>query len=134
MLFESTEKAKLEHPGQQHPLELTAPFIEMGAKWVTLRRGPRGALVHQRQGNKAWDVPAVPGTKVVDTTGCGNAFCGAFLAALQAGADGGEAGAAGCAAGSLVAEVKGIPDELGLVGATAEVRRRAARLNPRSVC
>jgi hypothetical protein len=34
---------------------------------------------------ETWDVPAVSGVPVVDPTGCGNAFCGGFLAAWRAG-------------------------------------------------
>ena len=133
MLYENHQISQKNNLDSQFPLELTTPFIEMGAKWVALRRGPRGALVHNRQRNKAWNVAAVPDTKVLDTTGCGNAFCGAFLAAIQAGDDGGAAGAAGCAAGSLMAEVRGVPDELTLNEAAQEVRRRAERLEPHLV-
>lgn len=41
--------------------------------------------------------------------GCGNAFCGAFLAALAAGEEIQVAGAWGCVAGSLMAEHRGVP-------------------------
>lgn len=34
------------------------------------------------QAEAGWHVPAVADTSVVDVTGCGNAFCGGFLAAL----------------------------------------------------
>lgn len=54
-------------------------------------------------------VPAVPGTKVVDVTGCGNAFCGGFLAAQHAGVDLSESGMWGCVAGSVMAEWQGVP-------------------------
>ena len=56
-------------------------------------------------------VPAVPNLTVVDVTGCGNVFCGAFLAALgPGGASLAEAGAWGCAAGSIFAEWNGVPE------------------------
>lgn len=43
--------------------------------------------------------------------GCGNAFCGAFVAALQAGDGLAAAGAWGCVAASFMAEARGMPTE-----------------------
>lgn len=54
-------------------------------------------------------IPAVSGTNVVDVTGCGNAFCGGFLAGLHAGLDLQESGVWGCVAGSIMAEAQGVP-------------------------
>ena len=42
-------------------------------------------MVHRADTGETWSVPAVAGVKVVDPTGCGNAFCGGFLAAWRAG-------------------------------------------------
>ena len=49
-------------------LQLTQPFLEAGARVVAIRRGENGALVHSEKAG-AWEVPAIPGTEVVDTTG-----------------------------------------------------------------
>jgi hypothetical protein len=46
---------------------------------------------------------------VVDVTGCGNAFCGAFLASYAAGQGLLQAGLWGCAAASVIAEQQGVP-------------------------
>jgi hypothetical protein len=54
-------------------------------------------------------VPAVPGTRVVDVTGCGNAFCGGFMAGLHAGLSMLDAARWGCVAGSIMAEWQGVP-------------------------
>ncbi|GAB4824207.1 hypothetical protein N2152v2_011253 [Parachlorella kessleri] len=89
-------------------LQLSQPFLEAGARVVAIRRGAEGAVVHRHEAG-AWEVPAFPGTQVVDTTGCGNAFCGALLAALAAGEPLDVAGAWGCVAGSLMAEHLGVP-------------------------
>jgi hypothetical protein len=54
-------------------------------------------------------VPAVPDTRVVDVTGCGNAFCGGFLAGLDSGLNLQQSGIWGCVAGSIMAEAQGVP-------------------------
>lgn len=91
------------------PRRLTEPFLEAGAGLVALRRGPQGAVVQEAASGAAWQVPAYPGTGVVDPVGCGNAFCGALLGALLAGEGAASAAAWGCAAGSLMAECAGSP-------------------------
>lgn len=112
---------------RREPRRLTEPFLEAGAGLVALRRGPLGAVVHDGASGECWSVPAVPGTRVVDPTGCGNACCGALLAALGAGHGPRAAAAWGCAAGSLMAEAEGTlvaaPREL-----AAEACARQARV------
>jgi len=66
---------------------------------VVVTLGGDGALV-ARDGAVEARVPAVP-TVVRDTTGAGDAFAGAFLAALLAGAGAREAAEEGCRAGAL---------------------------------
>ncbi|MFC9928144.1 carbohydrate kinase family protein [Streptomyces sp. NPDC127190] len=75
---------------------------------VVAKAGADGALV-ARAGAAPARVPAVPATPR-DTTGAGDAFTGAFLAALLAGASAEEAAAGGCRAGAeAVARVGGRP-------------------------
>ncbi|MEV6763135.1 sugar kinase [Streptomyces sp. NPDC051105] len=69
---------------------------------VVAKAGADGALVAEGGGVLA-RVPAEPATPR-DTTGAGDAFTGAFLAALVAGADPGEAAARGCGAGARAVE------------------------------
>ncbi|MDO0928219.1 PfkB family carbohydrate kinase [Streptomyces sp. TG1A-8] len=69
---------------------------------VVARSGAQGALV-ARCGTVLARVPAVPASPQ-DTTGAGDAFTGAFLAALGAGADPREAAARGCEAGARAVE------------------------------
>eukprot|EP00884_Botryococcus_braunii_P007666 jgi/Botrbrau1/16900/Bobra.55_3s0001.2 len=54
---------------------------------VTVRCGAKGAIGAIRIGGVvlAWTIPAVPLDHVVDPTGCGNAFCGAFASAYRVG-------------------------------------------------
>ncbi|MGW7241440.1 carbohydrate kinase family protein [Streptomyces sp. NPDC054804] len=69
---------------------------------VVAKAGADGALVAEAGGVLA-RVSAEPATPR-DTTGAGDAFTGAFLAALLAGADPGEAAARGCGAGARAVE------------------------------
>ncbi|MBA9045211.1 MULTISPECIES: carbohydrate kinase family protein [Streptomyces] len=79
---------------------------------VVVKAGADGALV-SRSGGTPVRVPAVP-TSARDTTGAGDAFTGAFLAALLAGADPREAAARGCRAGArAVSRVGGRPPHRG---------------------
>ncbi|WP_317442734.1 carbohydrate kinase family protein [Streptomyces collinus] len=69
---------------------------------VVAKSGAAGALV-ARAGTVLARVPAVPAAPT-DTTGAGDAFTGAFLAALLAGADPREAAVQGCEAGARAVE------------------------------
>lgn len=69
---------------------------------VVAKQGADGALV-ARSGAVCARVPAVPATPR-DTTGAGDAFTGAFLAALLTGAEPEDAAAEGCRAGALAVE------------------------------
>lgn len=57
-----------------------------GAALVLVTLGPRGALALSRGERVERPAAPVPGGRVVDTTGCGDAFAGAFLAARARGA------------------------------------------------
>ncbi|GAA5024332.1 carbohydrate kinase family protein [Streptomyces siamensis] len=69
---------------------------------VVAKQGAEGALV-ARSGRILARVPAAPATPR-DTTGAGDAFTGAFLAALLAGVGPEEAAVEGCAAGARAVE------------------------------
>jgi sugar/nucleoside kinase (ribokinase family) len=79
---------------------------------VVTKQGAQGALV-ARSGTVSAHVRAAAATPV-DTTGAGDAFTGAFLAALLSGADPRTAAQEGCRAGALAVErVGGRPPERG---------------------
>ncbi|MFI0169316.1 carbohydrate kinase family protein [Streptomyces sp. NPDC017095] len=79
---------------------------------VVAKIGADGALV-ARSGTAAVRVPALPAAPR-DTTGAGDAFTGAFLAALLAGAQPEEAAARGCRAGAeAVGRIGGRPPRRG---------------------
>ncbi|WP_256105785.1 carbohydrate kinase family protein [Streptomyces sp. ODS05-4] len=75
---------------------------------VAVTLGGSGALVAER--GRVVAEAAAPPARAVDTTGAGDAFTGAFLAALLAGADPAAAAEAGCRAGAeAVTRVGGRP-------------------------
>ncbi|WP_407698513.1 carbohydrate kinase family protein [Streptomyces cyaneochromogenes] len=69
---------------------------------VVAKQGADGAVV-ARSGTVSAHVPAVPAT-ARDTTGAGDSFTGAFLAALLSGAGPQDAAREGCRAGALAVE------------------------------
>lgn len=74
-------------------------LIMRGAGNVVLTLGGRGAFV--RTAGLARHTPAIAAGTVVDTTGAGDAFCGAFAIALAEGRDPVAAARFGCAAAGL---------------------------------
>jgi ribokinase len=89
-------------------LELDEPDPDWQSKAAALRSlGPTIAIVTLGAAGAVIDVDGefhripAPAVEVVDTTGAGDAFCGAFAAKLAAGGDPVEAARAGVVAGSL---------------------------------
>lgn len=95
---------------------------------VIITLGAAGALVASR-GAPPTRVPAVPARQVVDTTGAGDTFCGAFAAELARGAGVVAAANWGCAAASLAVERHGAATA---VPTRAEVLGRLAAGTERS--
>ena len=73
---------------------------------VVVTLGAAGAVVAQRGAGRV-RVPAVQPTRVVDTTGAGDTFCGAYAAARARGLGSEPAAAFACAAASLSVEQPG---------------------------
>ncbi len=85
--------------GRGEPQEALASLVEGTGSAVVVTRGAQGALLALRY--ERHPEPGMPADTVVDTTGAGDAFIGAFAAWLVAGATLQEAVRAGVAAGSL---------------------------------
>lgn len=72
-------------PGSDEPAAtLAAELRERGARAVVLTQGAKGALVSDAEGVR--HVAAVAASRVVDTTGAGDAFTGALAVELAGGA------------------------------------------------
>jgi sugar/nucleoside kinase (ribokinase family) len=91
--------------------EICDVFLNAGAKHVVLKMGDRGSLIKNKEGLRL-RVPAFQ-VKVVDTTGCGDAWTGGFITGLSKGMSIEEAAKLGSACGSLVAT--GLGSDAGII-------------------
>lgn len=57
-------------------------FAAWGAPVVVIKRGPEGSLLYERDAGRFTTIPAYP-ARVVDVTGAGDVFSGAFAATLS---------------------------------------------------
>lgn len=103
-----------------------------GVRIILLRRGEAGAMVRDVASGETWQVPAVADTRVVDVTGCGNAFNGGFLAAYRWGEGLAASAAWGAVAAAFMAEARGVPSAP-VAQLQAPAAARHAALMPRLV-
>lgn len=106
--------------GRDDPEAAAAAFAAAGPKAVAIKLGAEGSLVCL-PGEQPRHVPAVP-VRAVDPTGCGDAYCGGFVAAYQLGADAVTAACHGTVSASFTAETRGAPGVLPLQRAAARDR------------
>lgn len=96
--------------GSLTPEVLLQSMLDDGAPVVVLRMGEVGSMV-ARQGEAPLSIPAVPVAQVVDQTGAGNTYCGAFLVGwMRSGGDLLTAACYGAVAASFALEVIGVCD------------------------
>jgi ribokinase len=91
--------------GRDDPEAAAAAFASAGPQAVAIKMGAEGSIVgvpHETPRH----VPAIP-VRAVDPTGCGDAFCGGFVAAFQRGADALTAACHGAVSASFTAETRG---------------------------
>jgi len=100
-------------------------LAELGAAVTCLKLGPEGAVVYQAADGAVWRCDSAL-TDPVDTTGCGDAFCGGFLAGWCEAGDLRTAILYGTVSASFVGEDFGAAHAL--VRDQAEARRRLAGL------
>ncbi len=97
VLFVNEEEARM-LTGIEDPLAAAKKLREAGAGAVVVKLGAKGCAVFS--GSEELRVPAFE-IEVLDTTGAGDCFAGAYLAALQRGCPAGEAARMANAAGAL---------------------------------
>lgn len=115
--------------GESQPRAALRCLHQAGARLVALRLGQAGALVSDIQRNQVWRIPALS-VPVVDPTGAGNAFSGAFLVGYVETGDLVTAGLWGSVAASFIVETVGV-SRLD-AGVRREARRRLDLLRPRT--
>lgn len=94
--------------GRLRPEQFTEALLTDGAHCVVLRMGADGALLRQQQDDTTTHVPAVNLPQIVDQTGAGNTFCGAFLLGRVRGLTLKEAGCMGGVSASFCIEQQGV--------------------------
>ncbi len=98
-------------------------FAASGPSVVVVKLGAAGCVVYDRIGDAEFRLPAFPVHEVVDTTGAGDSFCGAFVAQyLQAPSDLRLAAKAGAVAASFTVCGYGV-EPLFAAGSIAMCRR-----------
>ncbi|MEU1554348.1 sugar kinase [Streptomyces scabiei] len=104
LLLPSRDEASL-LTGLPDPADAAAKLSRL-VPLVVVKQGAEGALVARNGGGAVSRIPATPAVPL-DTTGAGDAFTGAFLATLLAGAEAEEAATEGCGAGARAVEKVG---------------------------
>lgn len=96
--------------GSEDPVEVANFFFDLGVQTCVLKDGVRGSYLIKRDSFQR--VPAYV-LQASDTTGCGDAYCGGFIAGLARGLSEVEACRIGSAVGALVAS--GLGSDAGVV-------------------
>lgn len=109
-----------------NPVRAVRKFREAGAPIAVVKLGAEGSVVATPDG--VWRVPAAT-VRVVDPTGAGDAYCGAFAAALHRGLGGVDAARAATAVAAEIVQVKGAGIE-SFTEARQAVATRTASITP----
>jgi ribokinase len=120
-IFAPSEREVFEFRGPCDLREAARDFAAMGPAIVVIKVGQIGALVYQRKSNTFEQVPAFP-SLTLDPTGCGDSFCGGFLAGYVETGDAVEAARYGTIAASFTVEGFGVTYSLRFTRADAKHR------------
>jgi sugar/nucleoside kinase (ribokinase family) len=82
-------------------------FAARGPNVVVIKMGSEGSLIYDHAKDHFWQIP-IYNTKVVDTTGAGDAYCGGFMAMYIKTGDLLQAGLAGAVSSSYAIEGAGL--------------------------
>jgi sugar/nucleoside kinase (ribokinase family) len=100
--------------GMKDRKEVIRYFLDKGAKHTVFKMGAEGSSIAWMENGSVKEI-RVPTYQVpvVDSTGCGDAYCAGFIVGLSMGWDLEQAGRLGSAAGALV--VQGLGSDAGIV-------------------
>lgn len=79
-IFVSEEDLAVPLAKDESVLSLARDFSAQGPHEVIITQGSRGAFVYLAETNEGFDIPAYPPRKLVDPTGAGDTFIGAYVA------------------------------------------------------
>jgi hypothetical protein len=99
--------------------------FELGVKAVFVTLGKEGVLVLKRE--QSLKIAALQAGTVVDTTGCGDVFCGGAVVKLASGKDPFDAARFGLELATQAVEVKGIEETFRLARKYREIEKLTAR-------
>lgn len=105
-----------------NPKDLVQAMFDDGADLVTLRMGDQGSIVARQSASERYHIPAIDIPVVVDQTGAGNIYCGAFLTGLMRGKSLIESACMATVASSFCIEDWGVPNP-DVVNSTERDRR-----------
>jgi len=111
--------------GRSDPAALVHAMLDDGARVAVLRMGEQGSIAGRQGDPDLLRVPVVPVAEIVDQTGAGNTYCGAFLVGWCQTADLAQASAYGAVAASFALEVTGVADPPADYVAQRDARVRA---------
>jgi sugar/nucleoside kinase (ribokinase family) len=92
--------------GEQDVLRASRAIRQLGPQLVIVKKGEHGVIVHTH--DHFYALPALPTEDVIDPTGAGDTFAGAFIASLSAGYSLKRAVAAGIVTASFAVEDFGL--------------------------
>ncbi|MCC6906051.1 MAG: hypothetical protein IT326_09435 [Anaerolineae bacterium] len=70
--------------GERPELDTLKAIADLGPRFASVRLGPHGSAIYDRDTGEAWHVPAVP-IQPVDLTGAGNSYVGALIVGIVEG-------------------------------------------------
>lgn len=120
-IFAPSEREVYEFRGECDLEQAANDFSALGPQVVVIKVGPRGALVLRRETSTLERVPAFP-SRTLDPTGCGDSFCGGFLAGYWETRDALQAARYGTVSASYTVEGFGVNYALRFTRADAEQR------------
>lgn len=102
-VFIPSEREVEEFLGQIDLRRAARYFAELGPRIVVIKQGARGSLVYEAEHDTFTEVPGYP-SRVTDPTGCGDSYCGGFLAGYLETGDARHAAVYGTIAASITIE------------------------------
>ena len=107
-------------------------FLDCGVKTTVFKMGARGSsIAFQENGRVQEMIIPIFKTKLVDTTGCGDAYCAGFITGLLMGYDMQKRGLLGAAAAALVAAGLGSDAGINDLASTLEFMETGERVYPK---